>query len=48
MPTGVVLLCTLAPFFTNLMDELGETATPYFMLKMKLLRDSMMLCKIVP
>ena len=44
MPFGGVLL---APFFANLMDDLGEIGTACFILKMKLLRDSMMLYKTV-
>ena len=48
MPTGVVLLCgTLVPFFTNFMNDLGEIGTASFKFKMKLLRDSMILCKTV-
>ena len=48
MPTGGVLLCgTLVPFFTNLMNDLGEIGTVCFIFKMKLLRDSMILCKTV-
>ena len=36
MPTGGVLLCgTLVPFFTNLMDDLGEIGTACFIFKMK-------------
>ena len=46
MPTGGVLLGgTLVPFFTNLMDDLGEIGTACFIFKMKLLRDSMILRK---
>ena len=42
MPTGGVLLCgTLVPFFTNLMDDLGEIGTVCFIFKMKLFRESM-------
>ena len=48
MPTGGVLLCgTLVPFFTNLMDDLGEIGTVCFIFKMKLLRDSTILRKTV-
>ena len=48
MPTGGVLLRdTLVPFFTNLMDDLGEIGTSYFTFKMKLLRDSIILCNTV-
>ena len=48
MTTGGVLLCgTLVPFFTNLMDDLGEIGTACFIFKMKLLRDSMILRKTV-
>ena len=48
MPTGGVLLRgTLVPFFTNLMNDLGEIGTVCFIFKMKLLRDSMILCKTV-
>ena len=48
MPTGGVLLGgTLVPFFTNLMDDLGEIGTACFIFKMKLLRDSMILRKTV-
>ena len=38
---------TLVPFFTNFMNDLGEIGTVYFKFKMKLLRDSMILCKTV-
>ena len=38
---------TLVPFFTNLIDDLGEIGNACFMFKMKLLRDSMILRKIV-
>ena len=49
MPTGGVLLCgTLVPFFTNLMDDLGEIGIACFIFNMKLLRDSMILLKTVP
>ena len=44
---GVLLLGSLAPFFTNLVDYLGEIGTACFTFKMKLLRDSTMLCKTV-
>ena len=48
MPTGGVLLRgTLVPFYTNLLNDLGEIATFCFTFKMKLLRDSMILCKTV-
>ena len=48
MPTGGVLLRgTLVPFFTNLMNDVGEIGTDCFIFKMKLLRDSMILCKTV-
>ena len=48
MPTGGVLLGgTLVPFFTNLMNDLGEIGTVCFIFKMKLLRDSMILRKTV-
>ena len=48
MPTGGVLLCgTLVPFFTNLMNDLGEIGIACFKFKMKLLRDSMILRKTV-
>ena len=46
-PEGVLLCGTLVPFFTNLMDELGEIRTACFIFKMKLLRDSMILRKTV-
>ena len=49
MSTGAVLLRgTLVPFFTNLMDDFGEIGTACFKFKMKLLRDSMILCKPAP
>ena len=49
MPTGGVILGgTLVPFFTNLMNDLGDISTVCFIFKMKLLRDSMILCKTVP
>ena len=49
MPTGGVLLCgTLVPFFTNLMDDLGEIGTACFKFKMRVLRNSTILCKRVP
>ena len=35
------------PFFTNLMDDLGEIGTACSMFKMKLLRDSVILRKTV-
>ena len=35
----------LVPSFTNLMDDLGEIGTVCFIFKMKLLPDSMILCK---
>ena len=38
---------TLVPFFTNLMNDLGEMGTVCFIFKIKLLRDSMILCKTV-
>ena len=48
MPAGGVLLRgTLVPRFTNLMNDLGETGTACFIFKIKLLRDSMILCKRV-
>ena len=48
MPAGGVLLCgTLVPLFTNLMNDLGEIGTACFIFKIKLLRDSMILCKRV-
>ena len=48
MPTGGVLLRgTLVLFFTNLVHNLGEISTAYFVFKMKLLRHSMILCKTV-
>ena len=49
MPTEEIFLCgTLVPFFTKLMDGLGEIGTAYFIFKMKLLRDSIILCNTVP
>ena len=48
MPTGGVLLRdTLVPFFTNLMDDLGEIGPTCFIFKMKLLRDPIILCHTV-
>ena len=48
MPTGrVILQGTLAPFFRNLMDDLGELSSACFIFKMKLSGDSVMLCKTV-
>ena len=48
MPAGGVLLRgTLVPLFTNLMNDLGEIGTACFIFKIKLLRDSMILCKTV-
>ena len=38
---------TLVPFFTNLMADLGEIGTACFTFKMKLLRDSIILCNTV-
>ena len=38
---------TLVPFFTNLMNDLGEIGTVCFIFKRKILRDSMILCKTV-
>ena len=35
------------PFFTNLIDDLGEIGTACFIFKMKVLRDSMILRKTV-
>ena len=48
MPSGEVLLQELwFPLCTNLMDDLGEIGTACFILKMKLLRNSVILCKTV-
>ena len=38
---------TFVPFFTNFMDDLGEIGTACFIFKMKLLRDSIILCNTV-
>ena len=38
---------TLVPFFKNLVDDLGEIGTACFIFKMKLLRDSIILCNTV-
>ena len=38
---------TLVPFFTNLMNDLGEIGTACFIFKMKVLRDSMIFRKTV-
>ena len=48
MPTGEVLLPgTLVPILTDLKDDFGEIGAACFILKMKLLRDLMILCKTV-
>ena len=44
---GVVFRDTFALFFTNLMADLGEIGTACFIFKMKLLRDSIILCNTV-
>ena len=38
---------TLVPFFSDFMDDLEEIRTACFIFKMKLLRDSTILCKTV-
>ena len=48
MPTGGVLLRdTLVPLFKNLIADLGEIGTAWFIFNMKLLRDSIILCNTV-
>ena len=48
MPTGGVLLHnTLIPFFTNLVDDLGEVGNACFIFEMKVLRDSIILYNTV-